>query len=144
MHVCPWHYFNNNNKKNKPRSCVLGIMPWAGVKCSRHIQTRIQCINPAAALGRVSPRHVKLQCLGLIAAFLCRLRCAPARPRPRLCWHAFACLPGPPSMHAWLLRLWIQIGSDFAPERLPAPDPVMHVSAPVRRGAVADARLGLA
>ena len=47
-------------------------------------------------------------------------------------------------MHAWLLRLWIQIGSDFAPERLPAPDPVMHVSAPVRRGAVADARLGLA
>ena len=27
-----------------------------------------------------------------------RLRCAPASPRPRLCWHTFACLPGPPSM----------------------------------------------
>ena len=27
---------------------------------------------------------------------------------------------------------------------LPAPDPVLHMSAPVRRGAVADARLGLA
>ena len=26
-----------------------------------------------------------------------RLRCAPASPRPRLCWHASACLPGPPS-----------------------------------------------
>ena len=46
------------------------------------------------------------------------------------------------SVHAWLLRL--RTGSDFAPERLPAPDPVLHVSAPVRRGAVADARLGLA
>ena len=28
----------------------------------------------------------------------CRLRCALASPRPRLCWHAFACLPGPPSV----------------------------------------------
>ena len=27
---------------------------------------------------------------------------------------------------------------------LPAPDPVLHLSAPVRRGTVADARLGLA
>ena len=41
----------------------------------------------------------------------------------------------------WLLRL--RTGSDFAPEHLPEPDPVLHVSAPVRRGAVADARLGL-
>ena len=40
-----------------------------------------------------------------------------------------------------LLRL--RTGSDFAPERLPAPDPVVHVSAPVCRGAVPDARLGL-
>ena len=30
--------------------------------------------------------------------------------------------------------------SDFAPARLPAPDPVLHVSALVRRGAVANAR----
>ena len=45
-------------------------------------------------------------------------------------------------VNAWLLRL--RTGSDFAPARLPAPDPVLHVPAPVRRGAVADARLGLA
>ena len=45
-------------------------------------------------------------------------------------------------VNAWLLRL--RTGSDFALARLPAPDPVLHVSAPVRRGAVADARLGLA
>ena len=50
-------------------------------------------------------------------------------------------LPAWSSVHAWLLRL--RTGSDFAPERLPAPDPVLDVSAPVRRGAVADARLGL-
>ena len=51
-------------------------------------------------------------------------------------------LPAWSSVHAWLFRL--RTGSDFAPERLPAPGPVLHVSAPVRRGAVADARLGLA
>ena len=51
-------------------------------------------------------------------------------------------LPAWSSIHAWLLRL--RTGSDFALERLPAPDPVLHVSAPERRGAVADARLGLA
>ena len=28
----------------------------------------------------------------------CRLRCAPAIPRTRLCWHAFPCLPGPQSV----------------------------------------------
>ena len=46
------------------------------------------------------------------------------------------------SVHSWLLRL--RLGSVSAPAPLPAPDPVLHVSAPVRRGAVADARLGLA
>ena len=51
-------------------------------------------------------------------------------------------LPAWSSIHAWLPRL--RTGSDFAPARLPAPDPVLHVSLPVRRGAVADARLGLA
>ena len=46
------------------------------------------------------------------------------------------------SVHAWLLRL--RTGSHFAPERLPAPESVLHVSAPVRRGVAADARLHLA
>ena len=32
-------------------------------------------------------------------------------------------------------------GSVFAPSHLPAPTPVLHVSAPVHRGVVADARL---
>ena len=44
------------------------------------------------------------------------------------------------SIQTQLLRL--RTGSDFAPEHLPAPDYVLHVSAPVRRAAVADARLG--
>ena len=45
-------------------------------------------------------------------------------------------------VRAWLLRL--RAVFDFAPAHLPAADPVLHMSAPVRRGAVADARLGLA
>ena len=51
-------------------------------------------------------------------------------------------LPSWSSVHAWLLCL--RTGSDFAPERLPEPDPVLHMSAPVRRGAVADGSQGLA
>ena len=70
-------------------------------------------------------------------------------------WFApLACCPGSPELSTsysstasklltfTVLRL--RTGSDFAPARLPAPDPVSHMSAPVRRGAVADARLGLA
>ena len=49
-------------------------------------------------------------------------------------------LPAWSSVHAWLLRL--RTGSCFAPERLPAPDHVLHVSALVRGGALADAHLG--
>ena len=51
-------------------------------------------------------------------------------------------LPAWSSVHSWLLCLWP--GPVSAPALLPAPTPVLHVSAPVRRGAVADARLGLA
>ena len=48
------------------------------------------------------------------------------------------------AMTGWLLRL--QTGSDLALERLRARYPVLHVSTPgpMRRGAVADARLDLA
>ena len=57
-------------------------------------------LDPAAALGLMSPWHMKLRCLDLVAAFLLgvSLRCAPASPRPRLSWHAFPCLLGPPSV----------------------------------------------
>ena len=86
-----------------------------------------------------------LRCLGPVAAFLLGLSSAVCtRQPPTASMLARFCPPAWSSVHAWLLRL--HAGSDFAPERLPAPDPVLNVSAPVRRGAVtvADARLGLA
>ena len=51
-------------------------------------------------------------------------------------------LPAWSSVHVWLLRL--RTGFEFASERLPAPEIVLQVSAPVRRGAAAESRLGLA
>ena len=100
-------------------------------------------LDPAAALGRMSPWHMKLQCLDLVAAFVLGVSSAVCIRQPLTASEvARFRLPAWASVHAWLLRL--RTGSDFAPERLPAPDPVLHVSAAVRRGAVADARLGLA
>ena len=55
---------------------------------------------------------------------------------------ASLCLPAWSSVRLWLLCL--RSGSLYAPVLLPARTPVLHMSAPVRRGAVADARLGLA
>ena len=86
---------------------------------------------------------MKLQCLDLVAAFLLGVSSAVCtRQSPAGSMLAHFRLPAWSSIHAWLLRL--RTGSDFAPARLPVPDPVLHVSAPVRRGAVANARLGLA
>ena len=100
-------------------------------------------LDPAAALGRMSPWHMKLQCLDLVAAFLLGVSSAVCtRQPPTVSMLARFRLPACSSVHTWLLRL--RTGSDFAPERLPAPDPILHVSTPVCRGAVADARLGLA
>ena len=101
-------------------------------------------IDPAAALGRMYPWH-KLQCLDLVAAFLLGVSSAVymcTRQPPTASVLAHLRLPAWSSVHALLLRL--RTGSDFAPARLPTPDPVLHMSAPVRRGAVANARLGLA
>ena len=99
-------------------------------------------LHPAAALGRLSPRNMKWQCLDLVAAFLLRVLSAVCtRQPPTASMLARIRLPAWSSVQAWLLRL--RTGYDFAPERLPAPDPVLHMSAPVRRGAVADARLGV-
>ena len=55
-----------------------------------------------------------------------------------LCGHRVRALGRRPS----LLRLHFE--SVSAPALLPAPAPDLHMSAPVRRGTVADARLGLA
>ena len=100
-------------------------------------------LDPAADLDRVSSWHMKLQCLDLVAAFLPGMSSAVCtRQPPTASMLARFCMPAWSSVHAWLLRL--RTGSNFAPERSPVLDPVLHVSAPVRRGAVADARLGLA
>ena len=100
-------------------------------------------LDPAAALGRMSPWQMKLQCLDLVAALLLRVSSSVCTRQPPTEYIlAPFRLPAWSSVHAWLLRL--RTGPDFAPARLPVPDPVLHVSAPVRRCAVANARLGLA
>ena len=100
-------------------------------------------LDPATALGRVSPWQMKSQCLGLVAAFLLGVSSAVCTRQPLTAsMLARFRLPAWSSVHAWLIRL--RTGSDFAPARSLAANPVLHVSAPVRRGAVADARLGLA
>ena len=100
-------------------------------------------LDPAAALGRMSPWHMKLQYLNLVAAFLLGVSSAVCtRQPPTASMLAHFRLPAWSSVHVWLLRQ--RTGSDFGPVRLPAPDPVLHMSAPVHRGAVADARQGQA
>ena len=71
--------------------------------------------------------------LSRCSCLVCRLRCAPASPRPRLRWHAFALL-GPPSARGCSVYGAIQSCPVW-----PAPDHVLHMSANVRRGTVADA-----
>ena len=100
-------------------------------------------LDPAAALGYTSPWHMKLQCLDLVAGFLLGVSSAVCtRQPPTASTLAPFCLPAWSSVRSWLLRL--RTASDFAPARLPSPDPVLYMSAPVRRGALPDARLGLA
>ena len=100
-------------------------------------------LDPAAALGRMSPWHMKLRWLDFVAAFLVGVSTAVCtRQPPAASVLARFSLPAWSSVRAWLLRL--RTVFDFAPAHLPAPDPDLHMSAPVRRGAVADARLGLA
>ena len=100
-------------------------------------------LDPAAALGRMSLWHMKLRCLDLVAAFLLGVSAAVCtRHSPDASVLARFSLPAWSSVRAWLHRL--RAVFDFAPAHLPAAAPVLHMSAPVRRGAVADARLGLA
>ena len=103
-------------------------------------------LDTAAAPGRRDPRHMECNvwllsrrsCL--VCRLRCRLRCAPASPRPST---LAACrVPAWSSVNSWLLRQ--RSGSVAALVHLPAAASVLHVYAPVRRGAVADARLGLA
>ena len=99
-------------------------------------------LDPAAALGRMSPWHMKLQFLDLVAAFLLGVSSAVCtRQPPTAPVLAHFRLSARSSVRAWLLRL--RTGSDFASARLPAPSPVLHMSTSVRRGAVADTPLGM-
>ena len=72
----------------------------------------------------------------------------PVRVSRLSCWRAFAFIAFMHRLHAWADAHWRlpRLPSDCvpAPEPLPVPAPVWHVSVPVRRGAVADACLGLA
>ena len=83
-------------------------------------------LDPAATRGH-HPWHTKLQSLALFAAFLLGVSSAVCTRQP---------------VRSWLLHL--QSSSVLAPAQLPVPTPVLHLSDPARRGAVADARLGLA
>ena len=81
---------------------------------------------------------MKLQYMSLVAAFLLGVSSA-------------ACTRLPPSESVPSLRLpaWASVhsclrsGSVSAPALLPTPTHALHMSAAVRRGSVADARLGL-
>ena len=86
-------------------------------------------LDPAAALGRMSPWHMKLRCLDLVAAFLLGVSTAVCtRHPPDASVSARFSLPAWSSVCAWLLRL--RTVFDFAPAHLPAADPVLHMSAP--------------
>jgi len=73
-------------------------------------------------------------------SLVCHLRCAPASPHPRQHWHAFAVLLGPPTnvVAPPAVRLCFCPGPAACAYSCSAP------IRPVHRGAVADARLGLA
>ena len=97
-------------------------------------------LDPAAALGRSPPWRMKLQFLALVAAFLLGVSSAACtRLPPSESVLASLHLPAWLSVQTWLLCLWS--GSLSAPALLPGPTPVLYMSAPVRRGAAADARI---
>ena len=89
------------------------------------------------------PWRRKLHCVSLVAALLLGVSAAACTGLPPSeSVLASLRLPTWSSVHSWLLCL--RSGPLSAPALLPAPTPVLHMSAPVRRGAVAAARLGLA
>ena len=100
-------------------------------------------LDPAAALGRPPLWRMKVQCVSVVAAFLLGVSPAAYTRQPS----SESVLAGlrPPacsSVRSWLLCL--RSGPLSALALLPAPTPVLQMPAPVRRGVVADARLGLA
>ena len=89
------------------------------------------------------PWRMELQCVSLVAAFLLGVSSAACtRLPPSESVLASLRLPDWSSVHSWLLCL--RSGPLSAPAVLPAPTPVLHISSPVCRGAVANAGLGSA
>ena len=102
-------------------------------------------LDPAAALGCHPPWYMKLQYVDLVAAFLLGVSSTVCTRQPSSASTvARIRLPAWSSVRLWLLRIRSGRGSGFPPPRLLGPDPVLHVSTPVRRGVVADSHLGLA
>ena len=99
-------------------------------------------LDPAAALGHPRPWRMKLQCVSVVAACLLGVSSAACTRLPPMETLTSLRLLAWSSVHSWLLCL--RSGSLSAPALLPAPIPVLHMSAPVRRGTVGAARLGLA
>ena len=147
VHTCfAKHNVKTTHQKTVPLvpRCIFLFLPLSTYTYSG-ICTICAVVPGALALTCTirSGLHMKLQCLDLVAAFLLGASSAVCtRQPPTAPILARFRLPAWFSVHAWFLRL--RTGFGFAQARLPAPDPVLHVSAPVRRGAVADARVGLA
>ena len=123
-----------------PRAQAVREHRWRHIE---HLQFECQCIpGPDGSVALALLRDYLFRvCSGsdheeAVSTAVCTRRPADA------CVLARFSLPAWSSVRAWLLRLHTVF--DFALPHLPAPDPVLHVSAPVRRGTVADARLGLA
>ena len=94
-------------------------------------------LNPAAALGRVSPWHMQLHCLDLVDVEAFRLGVSSAvSTRQPLTVSMLACLLGHPSIRGCSACGPVLILPQRACLRLI----LLHMSVPVRTGAVADVK----
>lgn len=133
--------------RSAPANAALSAaFPYAHVPIMAATAPRLASFHlyPAATLGRHPPCHMQLRCfsLGLVAAFLRSVSCAVCTRQAPIC----LCVAKPsPALLArresWLLCMWP--GCVLTPRLLTVPDPVLHLSAPVHRGAWVDARLRL-
>ena len=128
--------------------CALTALQYLPIAMQRMVPMR-DCVyndfdmKPSVWLefgGTLAAIRMKLLCLDPVAAFLLGVSSAACTCQPSTV-SVLACfrVPAWTYVRSWLLRL--RTGYDFAMARLPAPAPVSHVSAHVRRGAVANARL---
>ena len=121
---------NLNLSHSFPVACILVLPSFAHhLPCRQQLPRlcSVACFYMRFWLRLRLRSHAKLQ------------RCAGMPMQPP-CASALAHLLRP--LVQWLLRL--QPGSFLAPAQLPAPAPVLHLPAPVRRDPVADVRLSLA